>query len=348
MKVSPRQIAGFLAKPDAKVRAILVYGADRGMVQERIGLLARTVVDDAADPFRTVELSAAMVDQDAAVLADEAAAMSLTGGRRVVRLRDFGNRQAKRIEGFLDDPVGDALILVDSDQLGPRDSLRVLFEKHPLAAAVPCYADGVGDLEQLIRRECSESGRQIDEEAIAYLSTHLGNDRQVTRQELSKLLTFKLNDPGPITYDDAVQSVGDSAALALEDVAFACAGGEFTALERALSRSLTAGDQPIQVLRVIASHYFKLHKARASLDAGKSADAALKEIRPPVHFSRRNGFLAQLRLWDGKRIGLALDRLLEAELDCKDGILPPETICRQMLFSLARFPAERRRRGRRT
>jgi len=346
MKVAPRQIAGFLAKPDANVRAILVYGADRGLVQERVAILARTVVDDAADPFRTVELTAAAVDQDPAILADEAAALSLTGGRRIVRLRDFGNRQAKRIEAFLDDPVGDALILVDSEQLGPRDALRGLFEKHPLAAAIPCYADGVGDLEQLIRQECGDAGRQIDAEAVAYLATHLGNDRQVTRQELAKLLTFKLSDTGPITYDDAVQSVGDSAALALEDVAYACAGGEFAALERALTRSLTAGDQPIQVIRVIASHYFKLHKARGQIDAGKSADAALKEIRPPVHFSRRNGFSAQLRLWDGKRIGLALDRLLEAELDCKNGILPPETICRQMLFSLARFPAERRRRGR--
>jgi len=50
--------------------------------------------------------------------ADEAAAISMMGGRRVVRVRGAGNELADLLDSFLDDPKGDALVVIEGGRPG--------------------------------------------------------------------------------------------------------------------------------------------------------------------------------------------------------------------------------------
>ncbi|MDP6342190.1 MAG: DNA polymerase III subunit delta, partial [Alphaproteobacteria bacterium] len=194
MKVPPRQIEQFLRQPAAEVRAILLYGADGGLLRERVQRLIGVVLDDPGDPFRFSELTPASLKDEPSRLADEMAALSLTGGRRLVRLRQTGNAQSAAIQAVLDDPgeaSSDTLLLVEGGELSPRDSLRKLFESHARAAAVPCYADEGQTLETLICDSLAARGLGIEPSALAYLMANLGADRQITRSELEKLALFK-------------------------------------------------------------------------------------------------------------------------------------------------------------
>jgi DNA polymerase-3 subunit delta len=121
--------------------AALVYGPDPGMVRERAAALAKSVVPDLSDPFRVAELDESALDSDPARLWDEAVALSMIGGRRVVRVRGAGNALAKEFERFLADPKGDALIVVEAGDLAKSASLRRVFEEADNAAAVACYPD---------------------------------------------------------------------------------------------------------------------------------------------------------------------------------------------------------------
>jgi DNA polymerase-3 subunit delta len=95
------EIEAFLRKPDPAVQLVLLHGPDAGLVRERADRLAGTVVPDLHDPFRVARVSGAQLLEDPARLADEAAAIAMGGGRRVVRVVDAGNRNAELIEGFL-------------------------------------------------------------------------------------------------------------------------------------------------------------------------------------------------------------------------------------------------------
>ena len=68
MKISARQADGFVKQPDPKVRAVLVFGPDSGLVRERAETLAHGVVDDLSDPFRVAELDSSAVAKDPALL----------------------------------------------------------------------------------------------------------------------------------------------------------------------------------------------------------------------------------------------------------------------------------------
>src|SRR5208282_5863766 len=94
----------FLRAPDFGLLAVLLYGPDSGLVRERALDLARSVVLDLTDPFRTVEITANALIEDPARLGDEVAAIAMTGGRRVVIVREAGDSLSSVLADFLGDP----------------------------------------------------------------------------------------------------------------------------------------------------------------------------------------------------------------------------------------------------
>jgi DNA polymerase III subunit delta len=68
VKIEPRQAEAFLKKPDPKIRGVVVYGNDDGLVAERAMMLARTVCDDLKDPFRVVDIAGDALKNDPARL----------------------------------------------------------------------------------------------------------------------------------------------------------------------------------------------------------------------------------------------------------------------------------------
>ena len=177
-------------RPPKSLRAALLFGPDAGLVQERAERLMKSVVPDLSDAFNVADLSEALLDDDPARLADEAAAISMMGGRRVVRVRGAGNGLAPLFETFLDDPPGDALVVVEAGDLSKGAALRKLFEDDEAAAAIPCYADTARSLEELVRDALRAEGLSIAPDALADAVSRLGSDRGVSRRELEKLALY--------------------------------------------------------------------------------------------------------------------------------------------------------------
>mgnify|MGYP002279672751 CR=1 FL=1 len=71
------------------------------------------------------------------------------------------------------------------------------------------------------------------------------------------------------------------------------------------------------------------------VEAGRSADQAIKSLRPPVIFKQAERFRGQLRRWPPDRLAAALDLLTAAEMDCKTTGLPAEAICGRALMRIA-------------
>jgi DNA polymerase III subunit delta len=341
VKLPPARLAAFLANPDAAIRAALFYGADAGLVRERADRLARAVAGDVKDPFRVSDLAAADLAGDPARLNDEAASLSLTGGRRLLRVREAGDGVGALFERFLaDPPPGDSVTVVEAGELAQRSSLRRAFESAGNAAAIACYSDDRRALEELVREVLGARGIAVARDALAYLAEHLGGDRMLSRRELEKLALF-VGDKGKVGLAEAGAVVGDSAPLGVEDVVFAAAEGDAPALERALARAFQEGEMPISLLRALMRHFQRLHLAQARLAAGMSEEETLRSLRPPIFFKLQERFRRQLRLWPERRARQALELLLQAELNAKRTGLPPEAVCRDALLRIVRGAATR-------
>lgn len=340
MKLAGARIEPFLRTPDAASRAVLVFGPDLGLVRERVERLMRTVVSDPSDPFRVAELGPASLKEEPSRLADEAAAMALGGGRRVVVLRDAGDAQSAALSAFLAHPIGDALVLVEAGELGPRSSLRKLFEGADNATALACYGDEGASLNAVIADELKTAGLMAEPDALAYLLDHLGGDRRLTRSELGKLALY-MGKPGRVTLEDAQACIGDTAALGLDDLSLSTADGDHAGSQRVLERLLREGGQPVALLRAVARHFQRLHLAAGLIAQGKSADQAMAALKPPVIFKAADRFRRQLGRWPADRVAKALDLLTEAEMDCKTTGMPAPEITSRALMMIARAAARR-------
>lgn len=347
MKISADRADAFCARPDPKVRAILIYGPDEGLVRERTLTALKTVVDDLGDPFRVADLSGSALSKDPAALSDEAAALALTGGRRVVRIRDVTDTQSKIFDTFLKDPAGDALIVVQAGDLAAKSSLRKLFEGSPLAAAVPCYSDDDAALSSVISRMLATAHLTAHRDALEYLTANLGGDRAVTRQELEKLILYmgpaSAESPRTVTVDDAMACVGDMSALALDDLILAAADGDSVTAQRLLDRLFAEGTNPVPILRTASRHFQRLHLVACALAQGHSQDSALGQLKPPLFFKTRSRFIAQLRQWSAARAMTAIDLLLQAELDCKTTGMPEQELTSRAFLSIANAARSGRR-----
>jgi DNA polymerase III subunit delta len=344
MKLPAQRVAAFLKSPDSGARAALIYGPDAGLVRERADKLAVAICPDLDDAFRVAELTSGALADDPARLNDEAASLSLVGGRRLLRVRGAEDDLGGLFERFFKaPPPGDAFVLVESGDLGPRSSLRRAFENAKSAAAIACYLDGPREIAELAREILGAHNIELRPEALQYLAAHLGGDRQVSRRELEKLALY-VGDGGKAGEDEVTVAIGDSAELSVDEVAFAAAEGDAAQLERALNRAFGEGAQPVTVLRAELRHFQRLHLAGSRLAAGSSEEDALK-LRPPLFFKLVERFKRQLRLWPPPRAEAALEALHEAEAQAKSTGLPPETVCRAALARIARNAASVRARG---
>ncbi|WP_135081268.1 DNA polymerase III subunit delta [Terasakiella sp. SH-1] len=342
MKISAGKADGFIKNPPSDIRCILLFGPDQGLVFERSKALAAYTLDDINDPFNTVVLQASDVKSDPAIIADEAAAMSLTGGRRFIRIQDAADSLTSAFKTYFSDPLGDAIIVLEAGELSARSTLRKLFEgDKSLAAAVACYGDEGRNLSEVIAQTLQKHGLRADRDAMGYLLNHLGSDRQVSRGELEKLAIY-MGDETMVTMDHAMACVGDSGAFSLDNVIMSAANGDHGGLETALMRCFDEGNQPIMILRMLARHFHRLHMAKGSISKGYNADEALKKLRPPVIFKQAPAFKKQLASWDLKRIAMAMEVITQAEMDCKVTGNPPETVCSRALMRIAQAARARR------
>lgn len=337
MKIEPRQAEAFLKKPDPRIRGVVIYGNDDGLVAERAVALAKSICDDLNDPFRVVDIAGEVLKHDPARLADEFSALSMMGGRRVVRVRPAGEESVAALENLVAATAGDALIIVEGGNLTPRSGLRALAETEASLAAMPCYMDNEVALEGLVESAARAQGLTVDADALPWIVERLGGDRGQTRSEIEKLLLYKAGDASKtITLADAVDILGDTAAIGIDDVIAATFDGELVALDRALDRVFSEGGHPVQLVRSLQRHADQLHIVSAHASKGGNMESAMFKARGlPRGGPVRQRFERHLRAWPLPRLSASLTVILEAEMECKRTGLPDEAIARRLCLRLA-------------
>lgn len=334
MIVKSHEADRYVASPPKGLTLALVYGPDAGLVQERAEKLLKSVVPDLTDAFNVADLSESTLLADPARLADEAAAISMMGGRRVVRVRGAGNDLADLLESFADDPRGDALVVIEAGDLAKTSALRKIFDAHKTAVAVQCYPDSVRDLGDVVRDALRAEGLSIAPDALEDAVSRLGSDRGVTRREIEKLLLY-MHGKKQVTLEDVRAVMGDEAEARSESACDAAAGGDLVKLDRELERLWVSDVAPAQVLRSAMGHFQRLVQARESANRGEAIDNVMKRLRPPVHFSRATAFKNQAQRWNTDKLGEALDMLLDAESLTRTTGVPAEAVTGRVLMNIA-------------
>lgn len=348
MKLTGAAVDRFLNSPDEAVVAALLFGPDSGLARERAETLAERWGGAPDDPFSVVTLTESDLKSDPARLADEAAAMSLTGGKRLVRVRMANETGAGALAELVaaaeDGRRPEAKIIVEAGDLAARSRLRKAFEGAKSAAAIGCYPASAGDALALAEGALREEGLSLAREAREPLARALPQDRGLARREIDKLILFKgpretraADADATVTAEDVAASLGAVQEFSLDEIVEAAAAGRAGEADAALRRALGSGLAPIAVIRAAGRHVSRLHQARALMDAGRSAGDAMKALRPPVFFMRQRAFGAALSAWRTDALERAAGAVYEAEKQAKTSGLPDDAVAGELILAIAKL-----------
>ena len=333
-------IERFLAAPDKGVRAAVIYGRDRGQVRERADALAGKVAARPDDPFDVALLTEAELD-DGGRLEGELAALSLMGGRRLVRLRLDGEKSgpdrlaAEALKAHADGAFNpDAFFLIEAGELRRDSALRKAAEAAKAAAAIPCYEDEPGDVARLVRESLAREQVGLTAEALQLLVDRLPRERGVARQEIERLALFLGPGSGRTAGPQDLESfLGVEPEASLADAATLAFGGRLGPAQAALRRARAEGEGGPAAVRALGMHLHRLrhilvlHKSGAGLpEAAKAAGVFWKSERE---------MLRQARAWTLDALDGLQPEVLEADRGCKRTGWPDALISERLALTVA-------------
>ncbi len=340
MKVKEPQIARALEKPDGKIRLYLLYGPDDASARALATHLDRAMGADA----ERIDLDGATLKEDPARLSDEAAAISLFGDKRFVRVTG-GDECTAAVEALLESATsGDPVVMI-SGALKPSSTLLKRVLDDPAVMACQCFKLEGANAEQLAATIARNQGVRLGPGVAQGLIDATLGDRAILERELEKIALFL--DAAPDRPREATRETLDAIGAGLDEsdtaaLVDAVMSGKLAATAQEITALEEAGSGAIPALRAFARRLTLLARLRAEVDAGKSAASVMGSAGRALHFKERDAVALQLTRWDSARIATAASRIFAAEAAMKMSGTAGEVLATNELVALARV-AERRR-----
>lgn len=338
MKLSGGAGAAFCRRPDPSRAGALLHGPDAGLLGLRRRDLARALSED--DPLRLTRLEPDQVRRDPAALDTALKSRGFFSGRQVVVIEGAKDGLTAAIAPLIGELMpDDGFLLVTGTALGPRSSLRKLFEGADRLVAIGLYPDPP-DAHEIGQRLAEAGGpKAIDPAAMAGLE-ELG--RALDPGSFERLLdTLALYAHGAemLTAEDLAALAPGGAGGDLDLLVMAVAQADAPRIGPLLARLGASGTAPASALGATARHFRRL-VALASHPGGPRA--AVEAARPPVRGPRRDALLADLRRWPAPRAEAALRQLFETERRLRSpGHRPEAAMVERALLRVALMGASR-------
>lgn len=329
----------FLKSPDPAMRAAVIYGRDRGVVVERAGALAGKIAKVPDDPFDVALLTDS--DLDGARLEEELAAISMMGGRRLVRLKLTSDRDgpeklaaealARHLAGAFNP---DAFYLIEAGALGRDSALRKAGEKPAGCAVIPCYEDEPGDLARMAREALAADKVQLASDALDLFVSRLPHERGVARQEIERLALFA--GPGlgrTLSAADLAEFLGVEPEASLSQAATDAFGGRPGPAQSGLRRAAAEGEGGPAAVRAMGLHLARLRRTLTLAANGADLSEAAKAAG--VFWKAEREFLRQARAWSLTRLDGLQSEILAADRACKQTGSPDQLIAERLAMQIA-------------
>lgn len=337
MKATKASVVRAVEQPDPSIRFYLFYGPDDA--QSR-GLGER--LTEALSASRFV-ISGSAVKSDPAILADEAGAMNLFGGTRVVWVEPAGDEIAAGVEALLEANAAESPVVAIAGALRKTSALLKLSEASPFAAAYAAYAPEGAEAERMVADVGRRFGLKVSPPVAARIAESAGNDQAIVRQELQKLALYIDASPqAPKELDhDAIDAIGaelpEGEVLHLADLALAGRVGDLAAE----LGQLTRGADGIPVVRALQRRLLQLAPARARIERGESPDSVMTSLGRALFWKDKPLVGKLLSMWDSRRLATVAERAARLEQELIFSDVPNQEALGEELIAIARAAGRR-------
>jgi DNA polymerase-3 subunit delta len=325
-------IGRLVDQPRPDIRFYLFHGPDEA--QSR-ALGARLLEAFGATKFM---LAAASIKTDPASLIDEAGAMNLFGGKRLVWIEPAGKDIEEGVAALLEAPATENAVVAIAGALPKTSPLVKLAESSPLALGFQAYAPEGQDAERMVVELGRRFGLKISKPLAARLARSAENDQGVVSQELQKLALYIDASPNlpkeldEAAVDEAGADYGEGDLQRLADLALR---GEVDELADELAKLPAGGSEAIPVIRSLQRRILMLAPARARIERGERLDAVMTSLGRTLFWKDRPRVNWMLQKWSSDDLATLSDRAGRLELSLMFTPIPEREALAEALFAIA-------------
>jgi DNA polymerase-3 subunit delta len=331
-------IGRHIDRPDADVRFYLFFGPDESQSRIFAGRLLKSLGAEKS------AISAAALKADPALLADEASAISLFGGKRLLWIEPAGEDMLIALQAFLESPAPESRAVAIAGDLKKSSGLRRLAESDPRVVAHISYMPEGDAIERIIEQMAGAEGLKAGPAVAQRIAAACGNDRAVIAQELEKFAAYVDASPeqprelGPRTLDELAAGGTESGFNTLADLALS---GDLAGLANELELAGTDGGDSVTIVRSLQRRLLTIAPIRARVDAGENAGAVMASLGKALFWKDKEVVGRIVGAWDSAGLARISTRLGKLERDLMLTGVPRAQAVGEELSAIAR--AARRR-----
>jgi DNA polymerase-3 subunit delta len=319
VKAAKGSIGRSVDEPDPRIRFYLFHGAD----EAQSSALGDRLV--AALEATKHSLAATSLRGDPALLSDEACAIDMFGGAKVIWLQPAGEEIVASVEALLDAPAAESPVVAIAGKLSKVSGLLKLAEAHALALSHVSYELDARDAERLVAELARTEGLRTQQSVAARIAESCSNDRRMIAQELSKLALYLDASPNaPKDLDsEALDAVGADMGGDFLGIADLALSGDVRGLGVALSGLAEGSKDAIPIIRSLQRRLLMLAPIRARVDSGENPVAVLTSLGKSLFWKDKPLVERMLSSWDSGGLARVSERTGALERRLMRGDSPP-------------------------
>jgi DNA polymerase-3 subunit delta len=336
MKANRGQIERALDGADPAFRLFLLHGPDESGSRALADRLAKKMGSDA----ERVDFSGSQLKTDPALLADEAASISLFGGARWIRVEAAGDETLDAVQGLIEyDAASSNPVIVIAGALRKDSKLLKLALDADAALAFASYAPEGADAGRLALDMARAAGLHMPSDLARRIADMTGADRALMAGEIEKLALYvdaAPDRPREIGHD-ALDALGADASEGDQSrLVDAVLEGRADILESELAHLAEEGIEGIPLVRAMLRRLLLLAELRAQVERGNAVGAVMASSGKSLFWKDKEPIGRQLALWTSNALRKAIDRMTAAERRLKASGGPGEVAAREEFHALAR------------
>ena len=342
-EIKSHEFEGFLERSARNYRLFVIYGPDRGLVSERATSLAGRTGVALDDPFSLIKLDIGDLQRDQGRLLDEAGAIGLFGGDKLIWIRGAANEKnlVDSLQVLSANMPDGTFVLIEGGDLKKGSLLRKAAETARTVMAIPCYADDARALNGLIDSELSSAGLGITPDARQALLELIGGDRIASRNELRKLALY-CRGKSTIEEHHVTEIIGDASAISVDDAVDAVLSGNPSSFLHAMQKIISSKTAVFLVIQACLKQFQLLDAMKTEMEEKRlPAAQVMQTLGRHLHFRRKPIIEQALRTWSAEAVAREANRLQAAILQTRKRASLEDSIALQSLLSTTLQSARR-------
>ena len=285
----------------------LFYGENFGLINE-----FKEKIQEINKDKKIIKVNQENILKDQNIIFSEIKNISLFDEKKIIFIYGANDKILNIIEE-IKPSIDKNEIFIFGSILDKKSKLRYQFEKSKEYNIVACYKDNEVNLRRLITNKFKGfSG--VSSEVISALLENSGLDRMKLNNEIEKIKIFFIDKKISFNLLEKILNLKTEEDFDLiKDFALK---GDNKMTNKLLNVTVLENEKIPFYLNIINQRLNRLKEIKI-VSKGKNISNFMSSLRPPIFWKDKPNFIKQEKLWDNKKLSLALNQTYNLELNIK-------------------------------